>query len=77
MSLLLIGKFKGLQPKRNGKGYLVGVDGEGFRTDIVHVKDEDKDDFKDTKKGQDVKIPVFPFSFENSKNVQYSYSKGF
>ncbi|WZL73100.1 hypothetical protein QBE52_18980 [Clostridiaceae bacterium 35-E11] len=75
--LKLFGKYKGMQPKKSGKGYLIGVDGDGFRTNIVHVKDEDIGDFKEVKKGQDVEIPVFAFSFRDSDNVQYSYSKGF
>lgn len=75
--LKLIGKYKGFQPKRNGKGYLIGVEGNGFRTNVVHVKDDDIKDFKDMKKDQDVEVPVYPFSFENSTNVQYSYNKSF
>ncbi|WP_432663190.1 hypothetical protein R9X47_21760 [Wukongibacter baidiensis] len=73
--LKLTGKYKGIQPKKKGNGYLVGVEGEGFNTDIVHVKEEHLDDFKEIKKGQDIELPVYAFSFQNSDRVQYSYNK--
>lgn len=75
--LKLIGSYKGSQPKRNGRGYLLGVEGKGFTINVVHVKNEDIGDFKDFKKGQEVQIPVYPFSFDNSTKVQYSYNKSF
>lgn len=75
--LILKGKYKGVQPKKKGNGYLVGVEGEGFNTDIVHVKAENVEDFKDMKKGQDIQLPVYAFSFKDSDRVQYSYSKSF
>lgn len=48
--IILKGKYKGSQPKRNGKGYLIGVEGDGFRTNVVHVKNDDIANFKDIKK---------------------------
>ncbi|WP_432664190.1 hypothetical protein R9X47_27120 [Wukongibacter baidiensis] len=73
--LKLSGKYKGIQPKKNGNGYLVGIEGNGFATNIVHVKEEHADDFKKHEKGKDLEISVYAFSFQNSDRVQFSYNK--
>ncbi|RKD23750.1 hypothetical protein [Caminicella sporogenes] len=75
--LKLIGKYKGIQPKKKGNGYLVGIEGEGFAIDVVHVKAEHVEDFKKFQKGQDVELPVYAFSFQGSDRVQYSYIQSF